>query len=236
MSNIEEKVENLVKKPIEDLGYSLYDVQYVKEGQDYYLRIFIEKPNGSIDLNDCEKVNDGINDLLDKANYIKEQYFLEVSSTGLEKVLRRDEHLKQNIGKEVEVKLFKAVDAESNAGVADIRDDESKSNVHQGENDTGESNMQQSGKDYAERNNIKRSDEDSNNVETSVEENNKSKQNKKNKKQKKSKNSKQKEIIGILESFDKGKVTLRLEDEKTIDLERSNISQMKLVFDWDSLG
>ena len=210
MSNIEEKVENLVKKPIEDLGYSLYDVQYVKEGQDYYLRIFIEKPNGSIDLNDCEKVNDGINDLLDKADYIKEQYFLEVSSTGLEKVLRRDEHLEQNIGKEVEVKFFKAIDLESNIETENI------------ENDASKSNMQQT-------------DEDSNNEETSVAENNKSKQNKKNKKQKKSKNSKQKEIIGILESFDKGKVTLRLEDEKTIDLERSNISQMKLVFDWDSL-
>ena len=209
MSNIEEKVEKLVKKPIEDLGYSLYDVQYVKEGQDYYLRIFIEKSNGSIDLNDCEKVNDGINDLRDKADYIKEQYFLEVSSTGLEKVLRRDEHLEQNIGKEVEVKLFKAIDLESNT-----------ENI---ENDASKSNMQQT-------------DEDSNNVETSLEENNKSKQNKKNKKQKKSKNSKQKEIIGILESFDKDKVTLRLEDEKTIDLERSNISQMKLVFDWDSLG
>ena len=209
MSNIEEKVEKLVKKPIEDLGYSLYDVQYVKEGQDYYLRIFIEKPNGTIDLNDCEKVNDGINDLLDKADYIKEQYFLEVSSTGLEKVLRRDEHLEQNIGKEVEVKLFKAIDLESNT-----------ENI---ENDASKSNMQQT-------------DEDSNNEETSVAENNKSKQNKKNKKQKKSKNSKQKEIIGILESFDKDKVTLRLEDEKTIDLERSNISQMKLVFDWDSLG
>ncbi len=209
MSNIEEKVEKLVKKPIEDLGYSLYDVQYVKEGQDYYLRIFIEKPNGTIDLNDCEKVNDGINDLLDKADYIKEQYFLEVSSTGLEKVLRRDEHLEQNIGKEVEVKLFKAIDLESNT-----------ENI---ENDASKSNMQQT-------------DEDSNNVETSLEENNKSKQNKKNKKQKKSKNSKQKEIIGILESFDKDKVTLRREDEKTIDLERSNISQMKLVFDWDSLA
>lgn len=211
MSNIEEKVENLVKKPIEDLGYILYDVQYVKEGQDYYLRIFIERPNGSIDLNDCEKVNDGINDLLDKADYIKEQYFLEVSSTGLEKVLRRDEHLKQSIGKEVEVKLFKAVDLESNTETEDI------------ENVASKSNMQQS-------------DEDSNNAETSVAENNKSKQNKKNKKLKKSKNSKQKEIIGILESFDKDKVTLKLEDEKTIDLERSNISQMKLVFDWDSLG
>ena len=193
MSNIEGKIENLVKKQIEDLGYSLYDVQYVKEGQDYYLRIFIEKPNGSIDLNDCEKVNDGINDLLDKADYIKEQYFLEVSSTGLEKVLRRDEHLEQNIGKNVEVKLFKAVD------------------INSAKNDT----------DKAENKLRKEQDED--------------KQNRKNKKSKKSKNSKQKEIIGVLENFDKEKVTLKLEDERTIDLERSNIAQVKLIFDWNSL-
>lgn len=193
MSNIEEKIENLVKKQIEDLGYSLYDVQYVKEGQDYYLRIFIEKPNGSIDLNDCEKVNDGINDLLDKADYIKEQYFLEVSSTGLEKVLRRDEHLEQNIGKNVEVKLFKAVD------------------INSAKNDT----------DKAENKLRKEQDED--------------KQNRKNKKSKKSKNSKQKEISGVLENFDKEKVTLKLEDERTIDLERSNIAQVKLIFDWNSL-
>ncbi len=109
MASIEERVETLVKKPIEDLGYELYDVQYVKEGQNYFLRIFIEKENGTIDLNDCEKVNNGINDILDTADYIKEQYFLEVSSTGIEKVLRKDKHLKDNIGANVEVKLFKQI-------------------------------------------------------------------------------------------------------------------------------
>ena len=114
MANIEEKVENLIKKPIEDLGYMLYDVQYVKEGQNYFLRVFIEKQDGSIDLNDCEKVNDGINDILDTADYIKEQYFLEVSSTGLEKVLRKDIHLKQNLGNEAQVNLFKPIENESN--------------------------------------------------------------------------------------------------------------------------
>ena len=110
MANIEEKIENLVKQKIEDLGYELYDVQYVKEGQNYILRIFIEKPNGSIDLNDCEKVNDSINDILDSANYIKEQYFLEVSSTGVEKTLRKDKHLRDNIGEEVQISLFKPID------------------------------------------------------------------------------------------------------------------------------
>ena len=60
-----------------------------------------------IDLNDCEKVNNEINDLLDKADYIKEQYFLEVSSTGVERVLRKDKHLQQNRGNEINIKLFK---------------------------------------------------------------------------------------------------------------------------------
>ena len=92
MANIEEKVEKLVKEPIEKIGYKLYDVEYSKEGKDYFLRIFIDKDNG-IDLNDCEKVNDAISDILDEANYIKEQYFLEVSSPGIERILRKDKHL-----------------------------------------------------------------------------------------------------------------------------------------------
>ncbi len=79
MANIEEKVETLVKPIIEGLGYELYDVEYAKEGKNYFLRIFIDKQEG-IDLNDCEKVNDAINSKLDEEDYIKEQYFLEVSS------------------------------------------------------------------------------------------------------------------------------------------------------------
>ena len=80
MANIEEKVENLLRPTIEKIGYELYDIEYVKEGKNYFLRIFIDKPEG-IDIQDCEKVNGVINDLLDQADYIKEQYFLEVSST-----------------------------------------------------------------------------------------------------------------------------------------------------------
>ena len=106
MAKIEDKVEKLVKEKIETLGYELYDVEYSKEGKNYFLRIFIDSPKG-IDLNDCEKVNDGINELLDQADYIKEQYFLEVSSPGVERILRKDSHLAQNIGKQVEAKLYK---------------------------------------------------------------------------------------------------------------------------------
>ena len=105
MANIEQKVENLVKTKIEETGYELYDVEYVKEGKNYFLRLYIDSPKG-IYLNDCEKVNDAIMDLLDEADYIKEQYFLEVSSPGIERVLRKDEHLNKNIGNEIYVKLF----------------------------------------------------------------------------------------------------------------------------------
>lgn len=106
MAKIEEKVEKLLKDKIENIGYSLYDVEYAKEGQNYYLRIYIDSPKG-IDLNDCEKVSNEINEVLDQADYIKEQYFLEVSSPGVERILRKDSHLAQNIGKQVEVKLYK---------------------------------------------------------------------------------------------------------------------------------
>ena len=106
MASIEEKVAKLVEPIIEEIGYELYDVEYAKEGKNYFLRIFIDNEKG-IDLNDCEKVNDAITDILDEENYIKEQYFLEVSSPGIERVLRKDKHLEQNIGEQINIKLFK---------------------------------------------------------------------------------------------------------------------------------
>ena len=106
MSKIEEKVEELVTKPINELGYRVYDVMYVKEGKDNYLRIFIDNDTG-ISLDDCEKVNNAITDMLDEADYIKDQYFLEVSSPGIERILKKDSHLEQNIGNQVEAKLYK---------------------------------------------------------------------------------------------------------------------------------
>ena len=85
MARIEEKVESLITTKIQELGYELYDVEYVKEGKDYYLRIYIDREKG-IDLNDCELVSNSITEILDKEDYIKEQYFLEVSSPGIERI------------------------------------------------------------------------------------------------------------------------------------------------------
>ena len=109
MANIEERVEELVKNPIENLGYKLYDVQYVKEGKDYFLRIFIDNEENSISLEDCEKVNNEIEPVLDTADYIKEQYFLEVSSTGVERLIRKQAHLEENINQVIAINLFKPI-------------------------------------------------------------------------------------------------------------------------------
>ena len=106
MASIEERVESLLKEKIEAIGYELYDVEYSKEGKNYFLRIFIDK-TGGIDLNDCEKVNNEIDEILDEADYIKEQYFLEVSSPGIERIIRKEKHLKKYIGHEINIKLLK---------------------------------------------------------------------------------------------------------------------------------
>lgn len=108
MSKIEEKIEELVTEPIINLGYRVYDVMYVKEGRDNYLRIFIDNDAG-ISIDDCEKVNNEITDMLDDANIIKDQYFLEISSPGVERHIRKEKHLEAHINKDIDVKLFKPI-------------------------------------------------------------------------------------------------------------------------------
>lgn len=153
MAKIEEKVEKLLEPIIQSIGYELYDVEYAKEGKNFFLRIFIDNEKG-IDLNDCEKVNDAITDILDEKNYIKEQYFLEVSSPGIERVLKKDKHLNQNIGNQINIKLFKK-------------------------------------------------DENGN-----------------------------KEYEGTLKEFDDLKIIIE-QEEKEIQIERKNISQIKTIYDWE---
>lgn len=86
----------------------MYDVIYAKEGKDYYLKVFIDKDEG-IGIEDCEKVNEAINDILDKEDLIPDSYFLEVSSPGLERLLRKEKHFLKYLGKEVKVKLYKPI-------------------------------------------------------------------------------------------------------------------------------
>lgn len=152
MARIEEKVESLVSDKIKELGYELYDVEYVKEGKEYYLRIYIDKEEG-IDLNDCELVSNSITEILDKEDYIKEQYFLEISSPGIERVLKKDKHLQANIEKNISIKLFKPQEG-------------------------------------------------------------------------------QKQFIGILKKFDDKILTIEI-NQNLIEIERTNIAQIKTVYDWN---
>ena len=126
MTSLEKKIEDLVKPIIENLGYKVYDVIYQKEGKDNYLKIFIDGDKG-IDLNDCEKVNNSVNNILDEKDYIKAQYYLEISSPGLERNLRRDEQFLDNINKKIEVHLYNSIN--NNKTVTGILKEYNENNI-----------------------------------------------------------------------------------------------------------
>lgn len=105
----EERTEALLLPIVETYGVEIYDVEYVKEGADYYLRAYIDKPDG-VNILDCENVSRALSESLDKEDFIPEAYILEVSSPGLGRTLKKDKHLAKSIGEEVEIKLFKPID------------------------------------------------------------------------------------------------------------------------------
>lgn len=102
----EQKTERLLLPIMERTGFELVDVEYVKEGGNYYLRAYIDK-EGGITIDDCEAVSRELSDLLDVEDFIPEAYFLEVSSPGLGRQLKKEKDFVRSIGKEVEVKLYK---------------------------------------------------------------------------------------------------------------------------------
>lgn len=102
-------IEEELRPVVEALGYELVFVEYVKEGQDWFLRFFIDKPAG-IFIEDCEKVSREVEPLLDEREYIKGQYILEVSSLGLERPLRNEQDFRNHVGEQIEVSLFKPLD------------------------------------------------------------------------------------------------------------------------------
>lgn len=105
----EAKTEALLIPIAQANGVEIYDVEYVKEGADWYLRAYIDKPEG-VNIIDCENVSRALSDALDKADFIPDAYILEVSSPGLGRTLKKDKHLQKSIGEEVEIKLFKPID------------------------------------------------------------------------------------------------------------------------------
>lgn len=105
----EQKTEELINPLIEESGFELVDVEYVKEAGNYYLRVYIDKPGG-ITVDDCEVISRSFNDILDSEDYIEDSYIFEVSSPGLGRPLKKDRDFERSIGKEVDIKLYKAVD------------------------------------------------------------------------------------------------------------------------------
>lgn len=105
----EVETEKLLTPIAEANGVVIYDVEYVKEGADYYLRAYIDKPDG-VNILDCENVSRALSDALDEADFIPDAYILEVSSPGLGRKLTKDRHLEASIGEQVEIKLYKPLE------------------------------------------------------------------------------------------------------------------------------
>ncbi|MDR1892865.1 MAG: ribosome maturation factor RimP [Oscillospiraceae bacterium] len=106
MSRTAERAHELCRGQAESLGLTLWDVRYVKEGADYYLRFMIDKPGG-VFIEDCEKLSRAIDPLLDEADFLRERYILEVSSPGIGRELCRPEHFPPFFGCDVTIKLIR---------------------------------------------------------------------------------------------------------------------------------
>lgn len=108
--------EELLQGFLQEEGYELYDSEFVKEGRDWFLRIYIDKPEeqGYIGTEDCEKVSRYLSDRLDEADPVDKEYYLEVSSPGMDRVLARPEHYARYVGREVEIRLYKGRDGTKN--------------------------------------------------------------------------------------------------------------------------
>lgn len=105
----EKKTEELIVPILDAKGFELVDVEYVKEGQDYFLRAYIDKPGG-ITIDDCVAVSREMNVLLDELDYVDGAYTFEVSSPGLGRPLKKPRDYERSMGEEVEIRTYKAMD------------------------------------------------------------------------------------------------------------------------------
>ena len=109
MANSAERVYELIQDAVEAEGVRLWDVRFLKEGASWYLRVFIDKPEG-ISIDDCTNVSHAIDPIIDEADPIDVSYYLEVCSPGIERELTRSRHYEESLGKQVRLKLYRAYD------------------------------------------------------------------------------------------------------------------------------
>ena len=121
----EAKFEQILIPITEKFGVQIYDVEYVKEGTDWYLRAYIDK-EGGVTIEDCEKVSRAVSEVMDQDDFMEDAYILEVSSPGLGRTLKKDKHLEKSIGMEVEIKTYKPIEKQKEfSGVLKTFDTES---------------------------------------------------------------------------------------------------------------
>ena len=108
-SEIVARVEEMVTAITDEKGFETVDVEYVKEAGQFYLRVVVDK-EGGISLNECEEVSRELSPKLDENDFIEENYYLEVSSPGIDRALKRDKEFVKYKGRDVEIKLYKAID------------------------------------------------------------------------------------------------------------------------------
>ena len=109
MANVAERVYSLIEETVKNEGVTLWDVRFLKEGANWYLRVFIDKPEG-ISIDDCTAVSHAIDPIIDEADPIDKSYFLEVCSPGIERELTRPWHYEAVLGEKIKIKLYKALD------------------------------------------------------------------------------------------------------------------------------
>ncbi len=107
--NVRETVREVISPVIAELGYEIWDITYTKVGADYHLEITIDSPNG-INIEDCERVHRAIDPIIDECDPIEDFYYLDVSSPGVERELRTEEHISRSVGEKVRAKLFTGKD------------------------------------------------------------------------------------------------------------------------------
>ena len=107
----EEKAAALLEPIVQEQGFELVDVEYVKEGGTWYLRAYIDK-EGGITIDDCELVSRAFSDVLDREDFIEDAYIMEVSSPGLGRPLKKEKDYERSMGKELEIRTYRAVDGQ----------------------------------------------------------------------------------------------------------------------------
>lgn len=107
-NKVEARVENLMQEILDGTDFELVDVEYVKE-RDWYLRVFVDKVGG-IDLDDCQMLSEKLGEILDKDPIIESAYILEVSSPGIDRVLKKDKDFLREVGKKIDVALYAPID------------------------------------------------------------------------------------------------------------------------------